>query len=348
MKFLDEAKIYIKSGDGGDGCVSFRREKFIEFGGPDGGDGGDGGDVWVEAVEGLNTLIDYRYQQHFKAERGHNGAGRNRTGRGGEDVVLRVPVGTQVFDEDKETLLADLTEVGQRALLAKGGIGGKGNAHFKSSRNQAPRISQPGEAGEERAIWLRLKLIADAGLVGLPNAGKSTLLSVASKAHPKIAAYPFTTLYPNLGVVDLGPGSRFIVADIPGLIEGAHEGAGIGDRFLGHVERCASLIHLVDGTQEDVADAYRTVRTELEAYGAGLDTKTEILALNKIDAMSEDDIAEKVAALEAVSGRKVMRISGVAGTGIKEICGKAWDVVLENRRIEAAREAQAGEDGWTP
>ena len=291
MKFLDQAKVYVKSGWGGPGCVSFRREAYVEFGGPDGGDGGDGGDVWVEAVEGLNTLIDYRYQQHFKAERGHNGAGRNRTGRGGEDVVLRVPVGTQVFDEDKETLLADLTEVGQKALLAKGGIGGKGNAHFKSSRNQAPRISQPGEAGEERAIWLRLKLIADAGLVGLPNAGKSTLLSVASKAHPKIAAYPFTTLHPNLGVVEMGTGNRFVLADIPGLIEGAHEGAGIGDRFLGHIERCALLVHLIDATGEDPMGAYDTVRTELEAYGGGITDKREIVVLNKLDA-ADPEIVE--------------------------------------------------------
>jgi GTP-binding protein len=348
MKFLDQAKVYVRSGNGGAGCVSFRREAYVEYGGPDGGDGGKGGDVWVEAVDGLNTLIDYRYKQHFKAETGQHGMGKNRTGRGGEDVVLEVPVGTQILDEDKEEVLADLTEVGQRVLLARGGDGGKGNTRYKSSTNQAPRKSTPGFPGEERWVWLRLKLIADVGLVGLPNAGKSTFLSVVSRAHPKIAAYPFTTLYPHLGVVDLGPGSRFIVADIPGLIEGAHEGAGIGDRFLGHIERCASLIHLVDGTQDDVVKAYTTVRHELEAYGAGLDDKPEILALNKIDAMDEDDIADKVAALEAASGREVMRISGVAGTGITEICGKAWDMVLEGREAEKAAREAASEDGWTP
>ena len=318
MKFLDQAKVYVKSGWGGPGCVSFRREAYVEFGGPDGGDGGDGGDVWVEAVEGLNTLIDYRYQQHFKAERGHNGAGRNRTGRGGEDVVLRVPVGTQVFDEDKETLLADLTEVGQKALLAKGGIGGKGNAHFKSSRNQAPRISQPGEAGEERAIWLRLKLIADAGLVGLPNAGKSTLLSVASKAHPKIAAYPFTTLHPNLGVVEMGTGNRFVLADIPGLIEGAHEGAGIGDRFLGHIERCALLVHLIDATGEDPMGAYDTVRTELEAYGGGITDKREIVVLNKLDAADPEIVEMLDTEFKAKLGDVPHHLSGATQEGLKD------------------------------
>ena len=349
MKFLDQAKVYVRSGNGGAGCVSFRREAYVEFGGPDGGDGGKGGDVWVEAVEGLNTLIDYRYRQHFKADTGQHGMGRDRTGKGGEDVILRVPVGTQILDEDKEEVLADLTEIGQRVLLARGGDGGQGNARFKTSTNQAPRKSTPGWPGEERWIWLRLKLIADVGLVGLPNAGKSTFLSVVSRANPKIAAYPFTTLYPNLGVVDLGPGSRFIVADIPGLIEGAHEGAGIGDRFLGHVERCASLIHLVDGTQEDVAAAYETVRGELEAYGAGLDEKPEILALNKIDALDEAEIEEKRRALEEVSGGKVMLLSGVSGAGVKELCGKAWQVVLDGRAAEkAAQAAAAGEDDWKP
>jgi GTPase len=348
MKFLDQAKVYVRSGNGGGGCVSFRREAYVEYGGPDGGDGGKGGDVWVEAVEGLNTLIDYRYKQHFKAQTGHHGMGQNRTGAGGEDVTLLVPAGTQILDEDKEEVLADMTEIGQRVLLARGGDGGKGNTRYKSSTNQAPRKSTPGFPGEERWIWLRLKLIADVGLVGLPNAGKSTFLSVVSRAHPKIAAYPFTTLYPNLGVVDLGPGSRFIVADIPGLIEGAHEGAGIGDRFLGHVERCASLIHLVDGTQEDVAAAYRTVRTELEAYGAGLDRKTEILALNKTDAMTEDDIAEKKAVLEAASGKPVRLLSGVSGDGIKDLCREAWDVVLEDRAAEKAAAEAEENGGWTP
>jgi GTP-binding protein len=349
MKFLDQAKVYLRSGNGGAGCVSFRREAYVEYGGPDGGDGGKGGDVWVEAVDGLNTLIDYRYKQHFKADTGQHGMGKNRTGKGGDDVVLKVPTGTQILDEEKEEILADLTEVGQRVLLARGGDGGMGNAHYKSSTNQAPRKSTPGFPGEERWIWLRLKLIADVGLLGLPNAGKSTFLSVVSRANPKIAAYPFTTLYPNLGVVDLGPGSRFIVADIPGLIEGAHEGAGIGDRFLGHVERCASLIHLVDGTQDDVATAYQTVRGELEAYGAGLNEKPEILALNKTDAMPEDAIAEKRAALQAVSGCEVMLLSGVSGAGVKELCGKAWDMVLRSRAQEkAALEAETGEDVWKP
>lgn len=353
MKFLDQAKVYVKSGWGGPGCVSFRREAFVEFGGPDGGDGGDGGDVWVEAVEGLNTLIDYRYQQHFKAERGLNGAGRNRTGRGGEDAVLRVPVGTQVFDEDKETLLADMTVPGQRALLAKGGIGGKGNAHFKSSRNQAPRISQPGEPGEERAIWLRLKLIADAGLVGLPNAGKSTLLSVASKAHPKIASYPFTTLHPNLGVVEMGTGNRFVLADIPGLIEGAHEGAGIGDRFLGHIERCALLVHLIDATGEDPIGAYDTVRHELDAYGAGITDKREIVVLNKLDAADAETVAELDKAFEAKIGVTPYHLSGATREGLKEVLKAIWDAVHarreEEKRLkdEAEREAR-GESGWTP
>lgn len=345
MKFLDQAKVYVKSGDGGPGCISFRREAYVEYGGPDGGDGGDGGDVWVEAVDGLNTLIDYRYQQHFKARRGDNGAGRNRTGAGGEDVVLTVPAGTQVLDEDQETVLADLKEVGQRVLLAEGGRGGKGNAHFKSSTNQAPRKSQPGEPGEERWIWLRLKLIADAGLVGLPNAGKSTFLSAVSRAHPKIAAYPFTTLHPHLGVVDLGAGSRFIIADIPGLIEGAHEGAGIGDRFLGHVERCATLIHLVDATEEDPGLSYRTVRGELEAYGAGLGEKSEIVALNKIDALDDETLAERRAALEAQTGAPVRLVSSAAGAGVKDLLGEAW------RAVEAARKAEAEADepeGWTP
>ncbi|WP_440958641.1 GTPase ObgE [Oceanicaulis sp. LC35] len=353
MKFLDQAKVYVKSGWGGPGCVSFRREAYVEFGGPDGGDGGDGGDVWVEAVEGLNTLIDYRYQQHFKAERGHNGAGRNRTGRGGEDVILRVPVGTQVFDEDKETLLADLTEVGQKALLAKGGIGGKGNAHFKSSRNQAPRISQPGEAGEERAIWLRLKLIADAGLVGLPNAGKSTLLSVASKAHPKIAAYPFTTLHPNLGVVEMGTGNRFVLADIPGLIEGAHEGAGIGDRFLGHIERCALLVHLIDATGDDPMGAYDTVRNELEAYGGGITDKREIVVLNKLDAADPEIVEMLDEEFKARLGATPLHLSGATQEGLKDLLKVIWEAVhtrrLEEKRLkEEAEREERGETGWTP
>ena len=353
MKFLDQAKVFVKSGDGGPGSVSFRREAYVEFGGPDGGDGGQGGDVWAEAVEGLNTLIDYRYQQHFKAERGLNGAGRNRTGRNGEDQVLKLPVGTQILDEDKETLLADLTEIGQRALLCAGGRGGKGNAHFKTSRNQAPRKSQPGEPGEERWIWLRLKLIADAGLVGLPNAGKSTFLAAASRAHPKIASYPFTTLHPHLGVVEMGEANRFILADIPGLIEGAHEGAGIGDRFLGHIERCALLVHLIDAAGEDPVAAYQTVRGELEAYGAGLSGKREIVALNKTDAVDAETLDGQAGALKQAGAGEVLRASGATGEGVKALLGVIWEAVRERRdaeaqaRLDAEAEAR-GETGWSP
>src|SRR3954463_9599035 len=295
MKFLDQWKIYVRSGNGGGGAVSFRREKYIEYGGPDGGDGGRGGDVWIEAVEGLNTLIDYRYPQHFKAGTGVHGMGRARHGAAGEDVLLKVPVGTEILEEDKETLIADLDHAGARLLLAKGGNGGWGNLHFKGPINQAPKYANPGQEGEERWIWLRLKLIADAGLVGLPNAGKSTFLAATSAAKPKIAAYPFTTLTPNLGVVDLSAEERFVLADIPGLIEGASEGVGIGTRFLGHVERCAVLIHLVDGTQDDIGAAYHTVRDELVAYGEGLEDKFEIVALNKIDALDPEARIEKAA-----------------------------------------------------
>lgn len=318
MKFLDQAKVYIRSGGGGAGCVSFRREKFIEYGGPDGGDGGRGGDVWIEAVEGLNTLIDFRYQQHFKAKRGGHGMGKQRTGARGEDAVLKVPVGTQVYEEDQETMIADLTEVGQRVLLAAGGNGGWGNLRFKSSTNQAPRRSNPGEEGEERWIWLRLKLIADAGLVGLPNAGKSTFLSVATAANPKIADYPFTTLHPGLGVVDLGTSTRFVLADIPGLIEGAADGAGLGHRFLGHVERCKVLLHLIDITQDDPAGAYRTIRTELEAYDPELAERPEIVALNKIDALTPELVADQAALLKKAYKGKPLLISGVTGAGVKD------------------------------
>jgi len=345
MKFLDQVKVYVRSGNGGGGAVSFRREKYIEYGGPDGGDGGRGGDVWIEAVEGLNTLIDYRYQQHFKAGTGVHGMGRNRHGAAGDDVVLKVPVGTEVLDEDKE-LIVDMDHAGQRVLLAKGGNGGFGNTHFKGPVNQAPRHANPGLEGQELAIWLRLKLIADVGLVGLPNAGKSTFLAAASAARPKIADYPFTTLAPNLGMVDLSVGERFILADIPGLIEGASEGAGIGTRFLGHVERTAVLVHLVDGTQEDVAQAWRTVRHELEAYGEGLEDKTEILALNKIDALDEETIAEKAAELEAAAGVKVRRVSGFAKIGVTELLREAYGLVQEAKGEIAAEEA--GPQDWQP
>ncbi|MDB5479909.1 MAG: GTP-binding protein Obg/CgtA [Caulobacteraceae bacterium] len=316
MKFLDQCKIYIRSGDGGAGAVSFRREKFIEYGGPDGGDGGRGGDVWIEAVDGLNTLIDYRYHQHFKAGTGGHGMGRNRTGAGGADAVLRVPVGTQVFDEDQERQIADLDAPGMRVRLAEGGNGGFGNTHFKGPINQAPRHANPGLAGQESWIWLRLKLIADVGLVGLPNAGKSTLLAAVSAATPKIADYPFTTLTPHLGVVDLSANERFVVADVPGLIEGASEGAGLGTRFLGHLERTAVLIHLIDATAEDPSGAWRTIRGELAAYGEGLEEKPELIALNKIDALDKTARAKAARAVKKASGETPFLISGVSGEGV--------------------------------
>jgi GTP-binding protein len=346
MKFLDQAKIHIRSGNGGAGCVSFRREKFIEFGGPDGGDGGRGGDVIAECVEGLNTLIDYRFQQHFKAKTGMHGMGKNRSGANGADMILKVPVGTQIFEEDEETLIADMTEVGQRIVLAKGGNGGFGNAYFKSSTNQAPRRANPGLEGEEKTIVLRLKLIADAGLVGLPNAGKSTFLAAVSAAKPKIADYPFTTLTPGLGVVSVDT-RTFVLADIPGLIEGAHEGAGLGDRFLGHLERCRILIHLIDGTSEDVADAYHVIRGEIEAYGAGLEGKPEILCLNKADALTPEEREEKTAILEEESGAKIFVISGVSGEGIQNVLRLAADEIGARRAEERAEEAEQNE-GWQP
>src|SRR3954452_16645700 len=315
MKFLDQAKIYIRSGDGGAGCVSFRREKFIEFGGPDGGDGGRGGDVWVECVEGLNTLIDYRYQQHFKAKSGVHGMGKNRTGANGSDVVLKVPKGTQVLDEDGESLIADMTQIGQRVRLAKGGNGGFGNAYFTTSTNRAPRRANPGQEGEERTIWLRLKLIADDELVGLPNAGKSTFLATVSAAKPKIADYPFTTLDPGLGVVAVD-GREFVLADIPGLIEGAHEGAGLGDRFLGHIERCRLLLHLVDATGEHAGKAYKTVRRELEAYGARLGEKPEIVALAKIDAIDAGALKAPSDRLRRAAERQPGLLSSASGAGV--------------------------------
>jgi GTP-binding protein len=331
MKFLDQAKIYIRSGNGGGGAVSFRREKFIPNGGPDGGDGGHGGNIWITAQDGLNTLIDFRYQQHFKAQTGHHGQGRQMHGAKGEDIILKVPVGTQVLDEDKETVLLDMDEAGKTEMLLKGGNGGWGNVRFKGPQNQAPKYANPGQEGQERWIWLRLKLIADIGLAGLPNAGKSTFLAAASAAKPKIADYPFTTLAPNLGMVDLSPSERFVIADIPGLIEGASEGAGLGTRFLGHVERSASLIHLIDGTQEDVARAYRIIRGELDAYGEGLADKTEILALNKIDALSPEEREEKAAELEAAAGRRPMLVSGVSGEGVTELLRAAWNEVRKTR-----------------
>ncbi|WBV44016.1 GTPase ObgE [Pseudoroseomonas cervicalis] len=336
MKFLDEAKIWVKAGDGGDGVIAFRREKYIEFGGPDGGNGGKGGDIIVTAVPGLNTLIDYRYAQHFKARKGGNGAGSDRTGAGSEDVVLQVPVGTVILDEDKETVLADLTEAGQRVILCHGGDGGHGNAHFKSSTNRAPRRADKGYPGEERWIWLRLKLIADAGLVGLPNAGKSTFLSVVSAAKPKIADYPFTTLTPQLGVVRLNATEEFVLADIPGLIEGAHEGAGLGTRFLGHVERCAVLLHLIDGSQPDPVGAYETVRAELEGYGGGLSDKPEIVALNKLDAMTPQAKASRVKALERALGRPVHLISGATQEGVPTVLRALADTIHRHRESESA------------
>jgi len=349
MKFLDQAKIYIRSGNGGAGAVSFRREKYIEYGGPDGGDGGRGGDVWIEAVDGLNTLIDYRYQQHFKAKTGEHGMGRNRHGADGADVVLRVPVGTQVLSEDKETLLADLDAAGKRLRLLKGGNGGFGNTHFKGPVNQAPRFAMPGQEGEEAWVWLRLKLIADVGLVGLPNAGKSTFLAAASAARPKVADYPFTTLQPNLGVVDLSSGERFVLADIPGLIEGASEGAGLGVRFLGHVERTAVLIHLVDATQADVAGAWRTVRAELAAYGEGLADKPELLALNKVDALDEATRTQAAEALEAAAGVRPRLVSGVSGEGVTELLREAWRLVRRERGEAAGDdEAEPRSEGWAP
>ena len=344
MKFLDEAKVYIQSGAGGNGCVSFRREKFIEFGGPNGGDGGHGGDVIIEAVTGLNTLIDYRYQQHFKAERGGNGMGKDRHGANGKDKIMKVPVGTQVYEEDGETLLADLTEIGQRVTIAKGGNGGFGNAHFKTSTNRSPRNANPGQPGEEFTIRLRLKLIADAGLVGLPNAGKSTFLATTTAAKPKIADYPFTTLHPGLGVVR-AYGREFVLADIPGLIEGASEGVGLGDRFLSHVERCRVLLHLVEGTSEDAGEAYKTVRHEIEAYGHGLAEKPEIVALSKADALDEDTLKEQLKKLKKACRQTPHVISSASGQGVQEVLQALLTVIDEAR---AEEEPVAPQEEWHP
>src|SRR5437764_8188926 len=345
MKFLDEAKVYIRSGDGGNGCVAFRREKYIEFGGPSGGNGGRGGDVVIETVDGLNTLIDYRYQQHFKAQKGTNGMGKDRHGANGKPIVLKVPVGTQVFDEDRETLIHDFTKLGEKFVIAEGGNGGFGNAHFKSSTNRAPRNANPGQEGEARWIWLRLKLIADAGLVGLPNAGKSTFLAAVSAAKPKIADYPFTTLHPQLGVVDVD-GREFVLADIPGLIEGAHEGAGLGDRFLGHVERCRVLLHLVDATCEHAGKGYKTVRGELEAYDGQLADKIEIVALNKIDAVTATDVARQVASLKSVTKTTPFVISAVSGRGVDEVLRALLQFIDKARQDTAA--ASSTHVAWQP
>jgi len=332
MKFLDQAKIHLRSGNGGDGVVAFRREKFLEFGGPDGGNGGKGGDIVFEAVANLNTLIDFRYTQHFRAAKGGNGAGSDRTGAGAPPVVIQVPVGTQILAEDRELLLADLDTAGKRITLLRGGDGGFGNTHFKSSVNRAPRKATKGWPGDERSVWLRLKLIADAGLIGLPNAGKSTFLAAVSAARPKIADYPFTTLHPQLGVIRLSAAEEFVLADIPGLIEGAHEGAGLGDRFLGHVERCVVLLHLVDGAAGDVVRAWRTVRQELAAYGGGLAEKPELIGLNKADAMTPRETSARLAALRKASGRPVMLLSGVSGQGVPEVLRALQDMIHDVRR----------------
>jgi GTP-binding protein len=345
MKFLDEAKVYIRSGDGGNGCVSFRREKFIEFGGPNGGDGGKGGDVIAQAVDGLNTLIDYRYQQHFTAKNGQAGMGKDRHGANGTDILLKVPAGTQIYEEDGETLIADLAAPGEQIVLLRGGNGGFGNAYFKSSTNRAPRRANPGQPGTEVTIRLRLKLIADAGIVGLPNAGKSTFLAAVSAARPKIADYPFTTLHPQLGVVNVD-GREFVLADIPGLIEGAHEGVGLGDRFLGHVERCRVLLHLVDGTAEDPAAAYQTVRAELLAYGEGLADKPEIVALNKADALGADDIKRQVKNLAQVANKQPLVISAVSGDGVRGVLRALLKVIDEARRGAAPSDTHAA--AWQP
>ncbi|MGB0508289.1 MAG: GTPase ObgE [Pikeienuella sp.] len=346
MKFLDLAKVHLRAGAGGNGCSSFRREAFVEYGGPDGGDGGNGGDVWAEAIPGLNTLIDYRYQQHFRAKNGRPGQGRQKSGKDGEDVILKLPVGTEITEEDGETVIADLTEVGQRVLLAKGGNGGFGNLHFKSSTNQAPRHANPGQPSIERSVWLRLKLIADAGLLGLPNAGKSTFLNATSNAKPKIADYPFTTLIPQLGVVGVDQ-AEFVLADIPGLIAGAHLGKGIGDQFLGHIERCAILLHLIDGTSDDVAEDYKTIIGEVEAYGLGLPEKPRVTALNKIDALDDEEVAEKLAALTDAGAVDVLLLSGATGQGTTEAL-RALRAQIKTTRAVEDRDEEEESRPWAP
>jgi GTP-binding protein len=347
MKFLDLSKVYIRSGAGGNGCISFRREKFIEFGGPDGGDGGTGGSVWAEAVDGLNTLIDFRYQQHWFAQNGQGGMGRNRTGKDGEDIVLRVPVGTEILEEDEETVVADLATLGDRVLLAKGGNGGWGNLRFKTSTNQGPRRANPGQEGVERTLWLRLKLIADVGLLGLPNAGKSTFLAATSNARPKIADYPFTTLHPNLGVVSVD-NREFVVADIPGLIEGAHEGRGLGDIFLGHVERSAVLLHLIDGTSGTLIEDWQTICDELEAYGAGLSEKPRVTVLNKIDALDEEERAFLKDELEAAGAENVMLMSGASKEGVTEVLRALHPHVAARRAADRPADPEAEDGAWQP
>jgi GTP-binding protein len=345
MHFLDQAKIFVRSGAGGPGAVSFRREKFVEYGGPDGGNGGKGGDIIFEAVAGLNTLIDFRYTQHFRAQRGTGGAGRNRTGAGGEDLVIKVPVGTQVLSEDKEHVLADFTKVGERKVFLRGGDGGRGNMSYKTSTNRAPRQHGTGWPGEEMYVWLRLKLLADAGLVGLPNAGKSTFINAVTNAKAKVGDYPFTTVRPQLGVVS-HRGGEFVIADIPGLIEGAAEGAGIGDRFLGHIERCKVLLHLVDATGEDPVGAWRTVRRELEAYGAGLTDKVEVIGLNKIDALDPADVKKLVTKLKRASKAEVFPLSGASGEGTEAVLDRLADAIGVKAAAPEAREEEA--KPWSP
>lgn len=347
MKFLDQAKVYIRSGDGGSGCVSFRREKFIEFGGPDGGHGGKGGDIVFKAVSNLNTLIDFRYQQHFKASKGNHGMGRNRTGASADDLVIEVPVGTQIWDEHKEVLLADLVEPDQALILAKGGKGGRGNASYKSSINQAPRQFEPGVEGQEMWVWLRLKLIADVGLVGLPNAGKSTLLSVVSGAKPKIADYPFTTLYPQLGVVEVDD-DVFVLADLPGLIEDAAQGAGLGHRFLGHVERCAAILHLIDGTQEDVVAAYQTIQQELQTYDPQVADKPMLIGLNKCDALDEEAQQEKIAQLKRVTDMPIYALSGVTKQGLQPLLRRLMQDVQRRRAKGTTGEGESSRAAEEP
>ncbi len=352
MRFVDQTKIFVKSGDGGNGCVSFRREKYVEFGGPNGGDGGKGGNIIVEAITGLNTLVDYRYSRHFKARKGQHGMGRNMTGAGGDDIIMKVPVGTQIFDEEQEFMIADLLHEGDSITLARGGEGGLGNTNFKSATNQSPRRTTPGEEGEEMWVILRLKLMADAGLVGLPNAGKSTFLSSVSRARPKIADYPFTTIHPQLGVVGFGE-NEFVLADLPGLIEGASEGIGLGDRFLGHVERCGVLLHLIDGTADDVVESYNTIMEELHSYGNGLAEKPMIIGLNKLDSIAGDDLKDKHVALQEASSSPVLALSGVSGDGVPDVLSSLWDVVKAD--IKARQESNAPKveenpaaDAWSP